>query len=440
MADVFDSEVVPMLRASPQLRPVAIWTELLRRHPDLNPNTRRTLERRVRSWKAEHGPDREVIFRQDKEPGRLGISDFTAMDRDMVTIDGQPLKHMLYHFRLPWSGYTHAEVVVGGESFMALQTGLQNALWVLGGTPHQHRTDSLSAAFKNLNRDAVQDLTGRYRQLCRDYGMVPSRNNKGMAHENGAIESSHGHLKRTIADALALRGSNDFDAMEGYHRMIAEVVGAHNARARKAIQTERSYLNKLPSRRHKDYDEVSVRVVSTSGFTLRKVFYSVPSRLIGHRLKVRIFTDHLEVFLGNALQLTLPRRIWNREEGSTHVVNYRHVIHSLKTKPGALMRLVYRDELFPREAYRRCFEVATEQLGERRGCRLVVQLLALAHEDNCEAALATEIETCLAAGKLPDLEGLRSQFAPNGSRIPEVVVTTARLASYGALLGQGEWS
>lgn len=88
--------------------------------------------------------------------------------------------------------------------------------------------------------------------------------------------------------------------------MIAEVIGAHNARVQKAIQIERSYLNKLPTRRHKDYEETSVRVTSSSGFMLRKVFYTVPSRLIGQRLKVHIYTDHLELFLGNVLRLTLP--------------------------------------------------------------------------------------------------------------------------------------
>lgn len=154
-----------MLQAAPELRPVAIWTELIRRHPELNANIRRTLERGVRTWKVEQGPDKEVIFRQKEEPGRLGISDFTYIDKSTVTLNGQPLRHMLYHFRLPWSGYTHAEVVLGGESFMALQCGLQNALWVLGGTPGEHRTDSLSAAFKNLAKDVIKDQTDHYKSL-----------------------------------------------------------------------------------------------------------------------------------------------------------------------------------------------------------------------------------------------------------------------------------
>ena len=103
----------------------------------------------------------------------------------------------------------------------------------------------------------------------------------------------------------------------------------------------------------------------------------------------------------------------------------------------ALMNLVYRDELFPREAYRRCFEKAVARLGERAGCRLAVKLLALAHEESCEAALAAEIDGCLAAGKLPDLDSLRTRFAPEPGAMPEVHVIQAPLAGYGDLLGTG---
>ena len=156
------------------------------------------------------------MFQQTHRPGRLGLSDFTRMEALGVTIAGQKLDHMLYHFRLAWSGFRHAEVVLGGESFTALAEGLQAALWSLGGAPQEHRTDSLSAGFRNLCRQDAQDMTERYRLLCRHYGMTPSRNNRGVAHENGAIESAHGHLKREIGDALALRGSTEYaDALRG---------------------------------------------------------------------------------------------------------------------------------------------------------------------------------------------------------------------------------
>ena len=161
-------------------------------------------------------------------------------------------------------------------------------LWALGRAPLQHRSDSLSAAFRNLDDDTRQDQTRRYEALCAHYGMEPTRNNRGLAHENGSIESPHGHLKQAIEDALLLRASRDFDTLDAYRRFIDEIVGWRNARNAKRLDLERSALQSLPARRTTDYEETIVTVTSTSGFILRKVFYSVPSRLIGHRLRVRL--------------------------------------------------------------------------------------------------------------------------------------------------------
>ena len=107
---IWDSEIVPMLEAVPGLRPVSIVTEMLRRHRDFSAATRRTLERRVRTWQALHGAERDVIFRQEHPPGQQGLSDFTDANPLGVTIAGVPLLHRLYHFRLAFSGWQHAEV------------------------------------------------------------------------------------------------------------------------------------------------------------------------------------------------------------------------------------------------------------------------------------------------------------------------------------------
>ena len=171
LADIFDAEVVPMLEAAPGLRAVAIFEEMQRRHPALPEGVRRTMERRVRGWRALHGAEREVIFRQTHEPGRMGLSDFTDKADVAVTIAGAPLDHRLYHFRLVYCGFEHAHVILGGESYVALAEGLQNALWAIGGAPKEHRSDSLSAAFRNLDAAARDDLTVRYDALCAHYGM-----------------------------------------------------------------------------------------------------------------------------------------------------------------------------------------------------------------------------------------------------------------------------
>jgi hypothetical protein len=433
LAGVWDGEIIPMLTAAPGLRPVAIFEEILRRHPEIGPGIRRTLERRIRSWRAVHGPDQEVIFRQDHPPGRLGLSDFTDMADLKVTIAGAPLDHRLYHFRLAFSGFEHAHVVLGGESFVALAEGLQNALFALGGVPEQHRSDSLSAAFRNLDPDTQKDLTCRYEDLCAHYKMVPTRNNPGIAHENGSIESPHGHLKKAICDALLLRGSRDFGDLPAYRRFIDEIVGKRNARNAKRIDLERAALRMLPAVRTTDFEEKTVIVTSSSGFSLRRVFYTVPSQLIGHRLRVRLYDDRLECFLGSSHLMTLERGRPHPNGKHGHVIDYRHVIHSLRRKPMALLNLVYRDQIFPRRAYARAFEALLASEGEKRACRIMVGLLELAHEQACEAQLAEAIDAELDAGRLPDLEILRERFRSGTSSIPDVAVELVPLAAYDEL-------
>ena len=430
---VWDSEVVPLLKNTPGLRPVAIFDEIRRRHPEIGAGVRRTLERRIRTWRALHGADREVIFRQEHPPGRLGLSDFTDMRDRGVSVAGAPLDHRLYHFRLAFSGWEHAHVVLGGESFVALAEGLQNALWALGRAPLLHRSDSLSAAFRNLDEDARQDQTRRYEALCAHYRMEPTRNNRGLAHENGSIESPHGHLKQAIEDALLLRGSREFDTLEAYRRFIDEIVGRRNARLKKRLELERPALQLLPEHRTTDYEETIVTVTSTSGFVLRKVFYSVPSRLIGHRLRVRLYDDRLDCFLGATPLLTLRRGRPHPSGKHGHIVDYRHVIHALRRKPMALLNLVYRDQLFPRRAYRRAFEALLAADGEKRACRTLVGLLALAHDRACEAELADIIDAELDAGRLPVLDHLGQHFAPDPATIPEITVELVPLHLYDEL-------
>jgi len=439
----WESEIVPMLWATPGLRPITVLGEMQRRHPAFSADLRRTLERRIRLWQALHGPEREVIFRQEHPPGQQGLSDFTDASALGISIAGVPLEHRLYHFRLAFSGWEHVHVVLGGESFVALAEGLQNALWALGGAPAEHRSDSLSAAFRNLEREAAEDLTRRYEELCGHYDMTPTRNNAGVAHENGAIEGPHAHLKSALQQAILLRGSGDFADLEAYRRFVDEVVGRANAARRKALEVERAQLKPLPPRRTDDHEEELVTVTRSSGFLLRRVFYTVPSRLIGHRLRVRLYDDRLECLLGGTLVLTLSRgrRPAGALHGRTgHVIDYRHVIHALRRKPMALLNLVYRDQLFPREAFRRAWEALIASHPPRNACRVMVGLLALAHERACEAELATALDAILDAGDLPELTALQHRFMPSSMAVPVVTVSLPAAIAYDALLNAPrEW-
>jgi hypothetical protein len=264
--------------------------------------------------------------------------------------------------------------------------------------------------------------------------MQPTRNNRGMAHENGAIESQHGHLKRVVAQALLLRGNTDFDSLDAYRDWIADLIGRRNARREKLVALERAELSRLPPRRTTDHDEASVRVTSSSGFILRKVFYTVPSRLIGYRLNLRIYDDRLDCFVGQSLVLTLPRGRPPSDGRRIQMVDYRHIIHSLRCKPMALLHLLYRDALFPRPAYRAAWERLLETRPARVACRIMVELLALAHERSCEADLAAALVEQMQDGGVPDLAPLRARFAPVAARLPVVAVNLPSIASYDVLV------
>ena len=141
--NVWESELVAMLEQNPRLQASTLLEHLQQKYEGQFPDKQlRTLQRRVRAWRAIHGPGKEVIFRQNHPPGWQGLSDFTQASTLEVTINGAPLNHIFYHYRLAFSGWEHAEVVLGGESFTALAEGLQHALWECGGVPETHRSDS----------------------------------------------------------------------------------------------------------------------------------------------------------------------------------------------------------------------------------------------------------------------------------------------------------
>ena len=250
LGGLWESDILPLLASRPGLRPVTLLDEMESRHPD------RDWDRLRRTWSAacargapSTAPEREVIFRQDHPPGQQGLSDFTDMADLGVGIAGEPLVHRLYHFVLAYSGWEHAEVVLGGESFTALASGLQNALWASAALRRAPLRQP-SAAFRNLDRDAAEDQTRRYEALCAHYRMTATRNNLGVAHENGAIESQHGHLKRAVGQALLLRGSADFDSLDAYRDWIADLVGRRNARRDKLVGIERARLQAAAATAH----------------------------------------------------------------------------------------------------------------------------------------------------------------------------------------------
>jgi hypothetical protein len=431
LAGLWDEIIMPMLRQVPLLRATTVMEEIGRDHPGrLDERHLRTLQRRIAHWRATEGPEREIIFRQDHPPGHQSLCDFTEPAAFEVTIVGVPFDHLLFHFWLAFSGWQHVKVIEGGESFTALTEGMQEALWQLGGVPATNRTDRLSAAYRNLAPH--DDAATGYQAFCDHYGIEPTRNNAGISHENGSVEAAHGHLKRSLREALGLRGSRDFADVAAYQAFIAEHVTCRNARRRAEVALELARMKPLPKFRTTDFSLATVTVTRTSTIAVRDVLYTVPSRLIGSRLKVHIYDGRLVCFLGSTAVLTLTRRR-RSAQGPAHVVDYRHIIGSLVRKPQAFRRSVLREGMFPREVFRRAWEALDAGLDPRRACRVYVGLLHLAATHACEAALAAHLDAVLAAGGLPDIEAARAAVAPPPSTLPQITIRQPDLSVYDSL-------
>lgn len=249
------------------------------------------------------------------------------------------------------------------------------------------------------------------------------------------MQAHHGHLKTAIDQALILRGSRDFPDVAAYRRFIDQLVARRNRRRQDALQTELAALNKLPVRRTTDFAELVVRVTRTSGFQVHGVFYSAPARLIGHRLRVHVYDDRIEAYLGST-HVVSHARARSRDGGHRmHVVDYRHVIHALKRKPQALAGSIYRDGLFPHSAFATAWQQLSARLPQKEACRRMVALLVLAYEEACESELADLIATELATGTLPEARDLRGRLRQRDSALPaDVPVDLPALSTYDSLL------
>ena len=359
-ADVW-VDVEQQLRCEPRLKAKTLFDDLQRQHPgEFDDSTRRTFERRVANWRAIHGPDKTVFFPQDHHPGRFAASDFTVCNSLGVKIAGAVFKHTLFHCVLTYSNVESVSLCFS-ESFEALSEGIQNAFWQFGGVPIQHRTDSLSAAVRNHSDRTT--LTTRYSALMDHYGCAAQKTNARCANENGDVESQNGHLKDRIDQALLLRGSRDFASRDDYMEFVQGIVDRANAARSKRFAEERMTLGRLPESRL-DTDDVQqgIRVSKSSTINVRANTYSVPSRLIGMKVDVRITAETITVTHQGPLVQTMQRLVGKQAAS----INYRHVIDSLVRKPGAFADYRYREEMFPSSYFRFAYDKLRSSHAERR--------------------------------------------------------------------------
>lgn len=434
IARVWEEELKPQLEREPRLEAMTLYEYLQERYPGKYERNLRTVQRRVSEWKAQHGIPPEVMFELRHTPGEMGFSDFTELKGVSVTIGGQPFEHLLYHYRLAYSGWQYVQIVQGGESYVALAEGLQNALSASGGVPRWHRSDSLSAAYHNSG--GKHRLTERYEALCRHYQMRSSRNNTGIAHENGSIEGSHGYFKRRLVQQLYLRDSVDFASVEEYAQFIRDLVEKLNAKCQEKFTLEQQQLQPLPPYRMADYDILTVRVTTRSTVDIKSVLYTVPEGLIGRQLTVHLYHNRWVGYLGQQVVLELPRQ--SAPAGHTgkrlRVIHYRHLIQGLRKKPRVLLYCSWTNEILPNDTYRAIWQQLLSHYERDSAARLMVEALYIAATQDKEAAVAEYLQSQLKSGGL-SIGGLQQYFQLQAvPPAPEITVQQHSLSIYDLLL------
>jgi len=426
------------LAVNPGLQAKTLFQALQRKHSGrFQDGQLRCFQRRVKTWRALEGPAKEVFFAQEHKPGRLCQSDFTHLSDLGITIAGQPFEHLVYHFVLTYSNWEQCTICFS-ESFESLAEGLQNALWALGGVPAEHRTDRLSSAVNNLAKNADEQkepaFTRRYQALLAHYGLTGRKIQAGKANENGDVEQSHHRFKQALDQALMLRGRRDFASRDEYETFMGELIDQLNAGRRQRLAEELTVLRSLPDHRYESCQRFEARVDSGSLIHVDRNAYSVTSRLIGEKVEVRLYVEHLEVWYAQRLVERSPR-LRGRNQ---HRVSYRHIIDWLVRKPGAFEQYRYREDLFPTSWFRMAYDSLQQTHGDRasKAYLLILYLAARETETGTDEAL----RHLLNQGQPISFEAVealvrRSQEIPSATA---VLVGPVDLADYDALMTPGE--
>ena len=423
-------QIEKLLEQAPELEAQSVF-EALRQREDVrfSDGQLRTLQRRMKRWRASHGPEKEVMFPQEHRPGEAGQSDFTVMGELKVTIGGERFDHLLYHFVLPFSNWETARICFT-ESFESLVLGFQGAVWEMGRVPKKHRTDNLSAATHEL-REGGRVFNERYTLVLRHYGIEADRNTPGRGHENGDVEQGHHRLKRALEQALLLRGSRDFEDRTAYEAFLKKVIEARNRGRLSKFTEELERMRELPQTRLAEYRVERVSVGPFSTLRAGHNTYSVPSPLMGEQVEARLYPDRVEVIYAGERVCEMERL---RGRGGAQI-NYRHVIFSLVKKPGAFARYRYREALFPTAIFRRAYDALAALLGERADVEYVriLHLAATTSESRVEQVVAG----LMGRGELKGYGSARELLREEASPVPACQIAAVDLQAYDLCLEGG---
>jgi hypothetical protein len=424
-------QAAAMLEQAPELEALALFEHFLAQAGNgLEEVHLRTFQRRVRQWRATRGREKEMYFAQDRKPGELLQLDWTHAKDLKVTIAGEALDHLFCHCVLPYSNWQWATRCLS-ESFLSLVSGLQNALNQLGKSPQVLGTDNSSAATHEL-----ESMPGRprgfnceYLELCTHYDLTPMTINVDCPNEHGDVESANRHLKRRLEQHLILRGSRDFDSLEAYDLFVETIVRAANAKRANALEEELARMRMLPEIKLAEYREYAPVVSSQSLIRVRKHTYSVPTRLIGHTLRVECYESHLKVCLGREHLFDLPR-VRGKSGG---LVDFRHVIGQLLRKPGAFANYRHRQALYPSTEFRAAYDRLAGDHGQRQGTIEYLHVLKTAADHSVEQVQAILKVLLVQPGKWW-AKDIREAIMPPEKKVIELAALTPNLQAYDALL------
>ena len=419
--------VEELLYREPELQAKVIFEELLAKESGkFSRRQRRSFERRVRAWKRRHGTERELFFTQEHRPGERLQLDWIHCEKLGIELGEERFDHLLVHVVLPYSNWEWARVCYS-ESYLSLKSGLQSALVELGGCPRYCQSDQSSTATHvrgGGSRRSGREYNPRYLGLLAHYGLKPAVIGVGEPHENGDVESAHGHLRTAIDQALRLRGSRRFGNVAQYEGFIFMLIRGRNATRKERLDCERAALRPLVATRWPEYDEEVGKVSREALVRVGKQTYSVPARYAGERLRVRITETELEFYWkGEVVERTEKRR---GDKGG--FVNWRHVVLALQRKPGALSGWRHREAMFPNARWRGLYDLLKERHSPGRAEREYLGILVLGLQERLESLEAVIEEL----GQQVSLDTMRRRFCPPNNIIE--MKLEVNLSSYDELL------
>jgi hypothetical protein len=435
------AEIEARLSESPTLEAKTLFEFLVEKYPGrYEEGQLRTLQRRVKTWRAERGPEKDVVLAQRHRPGEAAQTDFTLATELAVTIAGQAFIHMLCVFVLPYSNWRWATVCMS-ESIAALRRGVQRALFQLGRVPEWHQTDNSTAATHRIpdgKSVVVEDGSHRrtfnedYVAMMRHFGMKPRTTEVGAKEQNGDVEASNGVLKRALKQALLLRSSRDVESVDAWQSFVDGVVRKSNRARGQRVTEDIAAMRELDVAKLPEFVEEDFCVSEWSTVRVKHCAYSVPSRLIGEWVKVRIFEDKIEVWYAGKQQLSCERLCGR----NLHRIDYRHVIWSLVRKPGGFARYIYREELFPSVVFRRAYDAIQTP---HQGVKGDLEYLRILHHaaSTMEADVEAALSLLLAEGNPITAAAVKALVAESTAiEVPSLIAPTIDLGTYDALLAE----